>query len=151
MSINAGSENKMRENEMLSRSPRISIVDDDESMREALKTLIASVGFRVEQFSSPEDFLDSGQSRDFDCLILDVRMPGMGGLELQQRLAAAGSSVPIVFITAHYVEEEHAKAMAGGAIGFLTKPFTEEALLDAIAAALALSKKISDRNDKGPQ
>jgi FixJ family two-component response regulator len=149
MSINPGSpENKMRESTELSKSARISIVDDDKSMREAIETLIWSVGLSVEQFSSAEDFLESGPSRNIDCLILDVRMPGMGGLELQQRLAAAGRSAPTVFITAHYIEEEHSKAMAGGAVDFLTKPFTEQALLDAIAASLALSTKIANRVDE---
>lgn len=152
MSINPGSsENKMRESTNLAKSARISIVDDDKSMREAIETLIGSMELGVEQFSSAEDFLESGLSQNTDCLILDIRMAGMGGLELQQRLAASGRSVPIVFITAHYIEEEHAKAMAGGAVEFLTKPFTEQALLDAIAASLALSTKIADRVDEDPR
>jgi FixJ family two-component response regulator len=133
---------------MLIEGAKISIVDDDKSMREAIVTLIGSVGLNVEEFSSAEDFLDSGRSQDFDCLILDVRMPGMGGLELQHRLAAAGRSLPIVFITAHHVEEEHARAMALGAVDFLTKPFAEQDLFDAIAAALVLRKKIVDCVDE---
>lgn len=141
----------MPQNNMTVEGARISIVDDDTSMREAISTLIASLGFSVEMFSSAEDFLESSQSENSDCLILDVRMPGMGGLDLQQRLAAAGRSVPTVFITAHYVEEEHTRAMAGGAVDFLTKPFTEDALLDAIAASLALRKKIADRVDEDPR
>jgi FixJ family two-component response regulator len=139
---------KMQENNTPVEGTRISVVDDDESMREAVKTLIASMGLSVEEFSSAEEFLDSGRSQDCDCLILDVRMPGMGGLELQRRLAAAGRPVPIVFITAHYIEAERAKAMAAGAIDFLTKPFTEEELLNAITASPTIRKRIADRVDE---
>ena len=87
---------------MIAEGARISIVDDDESMREAIKDLIGSMGLSAEDFSSAEAFLDSGQSRAFDCLILDVRMPGLSGLELQRRLASDHCHVPIVFMTAHY-------------------------------------------------
>jgi FixJ family two-component response regulator len=134
----------MREKNTVAEGARISIVDDDESMREAIKTLIASMGSSVEEFSSAEDFLDAGQSHVFDCLILDVRMPGLSGLELQRRLAADNSQIPIVFITAHYSEEERMRAMGAGAVDFLTKPFTEQELLNAINTSLAIRRKIAD-------
>ena len=134
----------MREEDTVAEGARISIVDDDESMREAIKTLIGSMGLSVEEFSSAEDFLNSGRSQDSDCLILDVRMPGLGGLELQRRLAADNCPVPIVFITAHYSEEERTSAIAAGAVDFLSKPFTEQELLKAIHASLAIHKKTAD-------
>ena len=134
----------MREKNTIAEGSRISIIDDDESMREAIKTLIGSMGgLSVEEFSSAEDFLNSGPSR-VDCLILDVRMPGMSGLELQRRLIADNRPVPIVFITAHYLERERTRAMEAGAIAFLSKPFTEQELLDAISPCLAIDKKFTD-------
>ena len=114
----------------------ISIVDDDESIREAIESLLRSVGFRVEGFASAEDFLRSEQLRDTACLILDVRMPGMSGLELQRQLATASSRIPIIFITAHGSEEARAQARQAGAVDFLNKPFSEEALLNAIHGAV---------------
>lgn len=119
----------------------ISIVDDDESIREALKSLLASIGFRTEVFASAEDFLDSGRLQDTDCLIVDIWMPGMGGLELQSVLSAADSRVPIVFMTAHDDEEVRTRALKAGAVDFLHKPFSEEALLAGIHAALARHTK----------
>jgi FixJ family two-component response regulator len=141
-------EKNMRENNMLAESTRISIVDDDASMREAIKTLINSIGLNVDEFSSAEDFLKSGLSQVFDCLILDVKMPGLDGLELQRRLAAANSTLPIIFITAHYSEDQRRRAMEAGAVAFLRKPFTEQELLDAIAASLAIRSKRVDRADE---
>jgi FixJ family two-component response regulator len=140
-------EKKMRENYKLAEGARISIVDDDESMREAIKALIGSmglVGLSVEDFSSAEAFLNSGRSQAFDCLILDVRMPGLGGLELQRRLAADNNRIPIVFMTAHYGEAERTRAMEAGAVDFLNKPFTEQELFQAIGASLATHKMNAD-------
>ena len=117
-------------------TPVISIVDDDESVRTALKSLIDSVGFRAEVFCSGEEFLKSPFLSQTDCLIADVRMPGMTGLELQERLHAAGASVPIVFISAHDDKEARARGLRAGAIDFLQKPFSEESLLGAIGAGL---------------
>ena len=132
----------MRKN-TITEGSRISIVDDDESMREAIKTLIGSMGgLNIEEFSSAEDFLNSDQA-PVDCLILDVRMPGLSGLELQRRLVADNRSLPIVFITAHYVEQERMRAMEAGAVAFLSKPFTEQELLNAINASLAIDKKFT--------
>ena len=116
--------------------PVISIVDDDDSVRTALKSLIDSVGFRAEVFCSGEEFLKSPYLSRTDCLIADVRMPGMSGLELQERLHAAGSHVPIVFISAHDDKEARARGLRGGAIAFLQKPFSEDSLLGAITAGL---------------
>ena len=116
--------------------PLISIVDDDESVRESLSGLIRSVGFGAMVFGSAEEFLSSNRLLDTDCLILDVRMPGMNGLELQRRLAASHMSIPVIFITAHGDEEARVRALNGGAVEYLLKPFSEEALLTAIATAL---------------
>ena len=114
----------------------ISIVDDDESIREALQSLLRSVGFRAKTFASAEQFLQSDQIENTACLILDVRMPGMSGLELQRRLMATQCRIPIVFATAHGDEEARSRALQEGAVEFLLKPFSEEALLNAIQAAL---------------
>ena len=117
---------------------KISIVDDDESVREALKSLLKSAGFNAEAFASAEEFLNSGHLPGTDCLILDVRMPGMSGVELQDFLTASDEGVPIVFISAHADEEARARALESGAIDFLQKPFSDEALLSAIDAAIRL-------------
>ena len=120
------------------KGPRVSIVDDDESVREAIKSLLRSVGVRADSFASAEEFLNSGYQNDAGCLILDVRMPGMGGLELQQRLAFAGRRIPIIFITAHASDEEaRRRALQSGAIDFLLKPFNEEVLLNDVYTALS--------------
>jgi len=138
----------MRENNTLAKNARISVVDDDASMREAINTLISSIGFSVDEFSSAEDFLKSGEFEEIDCLILDVRMPGLDGLELQRRLIAANIKTPIVFITAHYSEEQRRIAMDTGSVAFLRKPFTEQELLNAIDASLAIRNKSVDQVDE---
>src|SRR5438477_13192503 len=117
-------------------SSLISIVDDDDSVRESLSGLIRSVGFRVMVFASAEEFLNSNELRDTDCLILDVRMPGMSGLDLQRQLRAANSQIPIVFITSHTDDDARARALADGAVAFLYKPCRKEVLLEAIDSAL---------------
>ncbi len=114
---------------------RISVVDDDVSMRQAIRGLLKSAGFHAEVFASAEEVLKSGRLSGTACLILDVRMPGMSGIELQERLIASGRMVPIIFITAHADEEERARALERGAVDCLQKPFTDDALLDAIAKA----------------
>ena len=114
----------------------ISVVDNDDSVRESLQCLIRSFGFTVEAFALAEEFLASDRLRDTRCLILDVRMPGMNGIELQRRLAASHSEIPVIFITAHGDEAARSQALGDGAVGYLLKPFTEEALLSAIHAAL---------------
>ena len=118
------------------RIPLISIIDDDDAMRSSLENLIRSVGLRAQGFSSAEAFLSSNQVPETNCLILDVRMPGMSGPELQRQMAAANSHLPIIFITAHADEAQRAKVLEAGAVAFLRKPFYEEELLNAINAAL---------------
>jgi len=120
----------------MSNLPLISVVDDDESVRESLSGLIRSVGFGVMVFASAEEFLGSNRLLDTDCLILDVRMPGMSGIDLQRQLAASHTSIPVIFITAHGDEEARVRALNGGAVDYLLKPFSEEALLKAIDTAL---------------
>jgi FixJ family two-component response regulator len=115
---------------------RIAIVDDDESMREAAMNLFRSMRFPAVAFASAEDFLSSGQAERTSCLVLDVQMPGMGGLKLQEHLAATGRHIPIVFITAYSDEGARAAALGSGAICFLTKPFNEDDLLDGLRTAL---------------
>jgi FixJ family two-component response regulator len=117
--------------------PLISIVDDDEALREAIESLIKSVGFIARVFPSAEDFLRSGNADDTGCLILDVQMPGMTGLELQNHLVASKSRIPIIFISAHSDADARARALKAGAVGFLQKPFSEDALLNAINSSLA--------------
>jgi CheY-like chemotaxis protein len=117
--------------------PLISIIDDDESVREALWGFVRSVGFAVSTFASAEELVNSDQLGNADCLILDVCMPGMSGIELQRQLVACHCAVPVIFITAHEDEGMRAQALRGGAEAVLTKPFSEEALLDAIHAALS--------------
>ncbi len=116
--------------------PLISIVDDDDFFRNSLDNLIRSVGFRVQGFSSAEAFLNSDQVRDTACLILDVRMPGMSGLELQRQIAAANWRIPIIFVTSYADGDEQAQALEAGAVNYLCKPFREEDLINAIDVAL---------------
>ena len=134
----AGSSQVAHAGEKLSTSeiPLISVVDDDRSVVEAIVSLIESVGYAAAGFSSAEDFLNSPQLGRTACLILDVHMPGMGGLELQRRLAARNERVPIVFVTAHGDHDISAEALRRGAVAFLRKPFSQESLLDAVRSVL---------------
>jgi FixJ family two-component response regulator len=118
----------------------IAIIDDDESIRRTTTRLIESFGFRTAAFESAEMFLTSGQLHDTSCLIVDVRMPGMTGLQLQSELAAADCRIPIIFITAYEDKESHRRAMQAGAVAFLAKPFTDEQLLQWIRSALRQEK-----------
>ena len=124
----------------LPKSSRVGVVDDDPSVREALRALLRSAGFRVEIFGSAEEFLRSGQTSEFDSLVLDVRMSGMSGVELQEHLAASGSTVPIVFMTAHADASVRARALAAGAVDFLEKPFSDDALLEAVDRAIGSAR-----------
>ena len=132
------SKSKLEKGEKTSGAKRalISIVDDDEALRTSLEDLIRSVGFRVQGFSSVEAFLRSNQVQTTDCLILDVRMPGMTGPGLQRDLRSESADLPIIFITAYENPDVRAQVMEAGAVAFLYKPFYEEDLLDAINAAL---------------
>ena len=114
----------------------ISVVDDDESLRESLEGLLKSLGYAVAVFSSAESFLGSQALAKTNCLILDVRMPGMSGPELQRELKGRRPQIPIIFITAHGDEEVITRVMADGAVDCLLKPFSEDCLLNAIGLAL---------------
>jgi FixJ family two-component response regulator len=114
----------------------ISIIDDDESVRRTTALLIESLGFRAAAFESAEKFLSSDHLNDAACLIVDVRMPDMNGLQLQSQLAATGSRIPIIFITAYDDKASRQRAMQAGAAAFLGKPFTDEELLQWIRSAL---------------
>jgi FixJ family two-component response regulator len=120
----------------VSETPLISVVDDDESVRRSISRLMKSAGFRAKNFASAEDFLSSGRAQDSACLILDVQMPGMGGLQLQRHLGAVGYSIPIIFITGHSDETNQAQAIQAGAVRFLCKPVNEEDLFEGIRLAL---------------
>ena len=123
--------------------PLICIVDDDESLVEATVSLVESVGYIAEGFCSSEDFLKSPQLSRTDCLILDIRMPSMGGFELQRRLAAGNHSIPIIFVTSYDSDDAKTQATEAGAVAFLCKPFSQDSLLQAVRSALA-----SKREDK---
>jgi len=112
------------------------VIDDDESIRDVLKDLIQSVGLPVETFTSAQQFLQSHHSSAPGCLVLDVRLPGLSGLDLQRQLAEANIRTPIIFITGHADVPMTVRAMKAGAVEFLTKPFREQELLDAIRQAL---------------
>jgi len=118
------------------------VIDDDESIREALKSLIRSVGLSVETFASAQDFLQSSRPDVPSCLILDVRMPGLSGLDLQRDLAEAHIHIPIIFITGHGDIPMSVRAMKAGAVEFLTKPFRDQDLLDAIQQALERDRQM---------
>jgi FixJ family two-component response regulator len=112
------------------------VIDDDESIRESLRSLIRSVGLKVETFASAQEFLQSARPDVAACLILDVRMPGLSGLDLQRELSEANIHLPIIFITGHGDIPMSVRAMKAGAVEFLTKPFRDQDLLDAIQQAL---------------
>jgi FixJ family two-component response regulator len=115
---------------------RVAIVDDDESMRSALLGLLKVLGLQAQAFASAEEFLTSGQQHQCACLIADIRMPGMSGLELQAKLNAERVRIPTIFITAHGDAKMRMQALRAGAVEFLAKPFDDEALLDSVRAAL---------------
>ena len=114
----------------------VAIVDDDESMRAAIEDLLSSVGIKARSCASAEEFLLSGLQNEIACLISDIRMPGMTGLELQAKLVAEGTRIPIIFITAHGNSRMRLQALRAGAIEFLGKPFDDESLLGSVRAAL---------------
>jgi FixJ family two-component response regulator len=120
-------------------SPIVFVVDDDVSVRESLELLIQNEGWQVETFASAQEFLDHPRTALPSCLILDVSLPGLNGLELQQRVAAQRTDMPIIFITGHGDIPMTVRAMKAGAIEFLTKPFSDEVLLNAIQQALQRS------------
>jgi len=119
-----------------SKSDLITVVDDDEAMRESTCLLIRSFGFEAEAFASAQEFLASPERNRTACLILDVRMPGLSGVELQQQLAKEDAKIPIIFITAYANNDKEREAKAGGAVAFLRKPIKDDALLSAVRTAL---------------
>jgi FixJ family two-component response regulator len=114
----------------------VSIVDDDASLRRSVRNLLSSVGFRVQTFASAEEFLASPERVNTGCLVLDLRMAGMNGLDLLKHLGATGSRIPVVILTAHGDDETRQRALRAGAVAFLGKPFRGDALLDAVRSAL---------------
>src|SRR5499426_4772098 len=124
------------------------IVDDDPSMREALTRLLGTVGLRAEAFQTPQEFLKTKRPDAPSCLVLDVRLPGLSGLDLQRELANTDPPIPIVFITAHGDIPMTVQAMKAGAVEFLTKPFRDQDLLDAIQQALERDRKAREQRAK---
>jgi FixJ family two-component response regulator len=122
---------------MTSASSMVFVVDDDQSVREALSSLIRSIGLDVETYASAHEYLRRQPPQSPACLVLDVRMPGLSGLDLQRELAHQGREIPIIFVTAHGDIPMTVKAMKAGAAEFLSKPFRDQDLLDAICQALA--------------
>jgi FixJ family two-component response regulator len=114
----------------------VAIVDDDDLMRSALQGLLKSAGLPARAFASAEEFLKSGQQNQVGCLVADIRMPGMSGLELQAKLNADHCRIPTIFITAHGDEKMRMQALRAGAVEFMAKPFDDEALLESVRAAL---------------
>jgi FixJ family two-component response regulator len=121
----------------MAESPLIAIVDDDASIRDALESLLRAVGWRAEGFTSAEAFLQSGLVHTTACLLLDMRLPGVSGLELQRQLRSSQARLPIIFMTAHGNDAMRAQALQAGAVAFFDKPFNDTALLEAIRTALA--------------
>lgn len=114
----------------------ISIIDDDPSVREATQSLVRSLGYSAQVFSSAEEYLQSNRIKSSSCLITDLHMPGMSGADLQDRLIADGYSIPIIFVTAYFEERVRARVMDAGAFGFLRKPFSDESLIECLDKAL---------------
>ena len=129
---------------MSKSKPLIAIVDDDESVCRAMKRLVRSMGMEAEPFTSGREFIDrieTTPSFQPDCVVLDVQMPGMNGLEVQERLASSGNRLPVIFITAHDEAGVRDRALAGGAVAFLRKPFNDELFIETLRAAIEMSGK----------
>jgi len=129
-------------------APTVFVIDDDALVRTAIQGLLKSVGLRSESFGKPQDFLRRGRPDGPSCLVLDVRLPGINGLEFQQELADAGILIPIIFITGHGDIPMTVKAMKSGAVEFLTKPFRDQELLDAVHQALDRDRAMRQRHAK---
>ncbi len=133
---------------MLKPDTLITIVDDDLSAREGLQSLIRSAGFRVETFASAQDFLARSNAEAPSCLVLDLQLPGLSGLDLQKRIAEVGLEIPIVFLTGHGNIPASVQAMKAGAVEFLTKPFDEEDLLQAIQEATERDRRTRQQREE---
>src|SRR5215469_1710340 len=140
----AGSSPRLRphvEDQQLQDAPIISIIDDDESMRCAVKSLVTSLGFGAYTFASAQKFLQSTHLDHTSCVITDLQMPGLNGVELQKSLLAQGRHIPIIFVTAFPEERLRARVMEAGALGFLSKPFESETLIKLIDKAIEAGRK----------
>jgi|SRR6516225_5650546 len=140
----AGNSSPLRldiEDQQLQNSPLISIIDDDESMRCAVKSLVTSLGLNARTFASAEDFLRSPHVEHTSCLISDLQMPGLSGVELQKMLLAQGRHIPIIFMTAFPEERMRSRAIEAGALGFLSKPFESQMLINLIEKAIEIGRK----------
>ena len=126
-------------------APVVFIVDDDANVRRSIQDLLSSVALRSEAFGTPQQFLDTKPADCPACLVLDVRLPGMSGLDFQRGLAEAGVTIPIIFITGHGDVPMTVQAMKSGAVEFLTKPFRPQELLDAVQQALDRDRKLRDK------
>jgi FixJ family two-component response regulator len=124
--------------------PTVFIIDDDRGMRQAVQDLVESVGLRAESFATGQEFLNKRRTSDPSCLVLDVRLPQMSGLDFQQRLTEIGMQIPIIFITAHGDIPMSVRALKSGAVEFLTKPFRDQDLLDAIQQALQRDRMVQE-------
>jgi RNA polymerase sigma factor (sigma-70 family) len=133
---------------MREEKPIIYVVDDDPSVRQSTELLLKSVGFNVKTFVSAQDFLNANLQEGLGCLILDVRMPGMSGLDLQEKLVSTKTPLPVIFITGHGTVPMSVRAMKAGALDFLEKPFEEQDLLDAINRAVTQQGKRKSKNDE---
>ena len=133
---------------MKETKPTIFIVDDDPSVRESTELMLKSVGFNVKTFVSAQDFLKANLQEDLGCLILDVRMPGISGLDLQEKLVSAKTPLPVIFITGHGTVPMSVRAMKAGAVDFLQKPFEEQDLLDAINRAITQQRERKSKKDE---
>ena len=129
-------------------APIVFIIDDDAGVRASIQGLLKSVGLRAESFANPHEFLRSPRSEGPSCLVLDVRLPGVSGLDVQHQLSEAGIQLPIIFITGHGDIPMTVRAMKSGAVEFLTKPFRDQDLLDAIQQALDLDRIMRQRQEE---
>jgi FixJ family two-component response regulator len=120
----------------LAKTHVISIIDDDPSVREATQSLVRSLGYSAQVFSSAEEYLQSDRVSASSCVITDLHMPGMSGADLQDRLIAEGCKIPVIFVTAYFEERVRARVMEAGAFGFLRKPFSDESLIECLDKAL---------------
>lgn len=130
----------------MSADPTVFVVDDDEAVRDSIRVLLETSGFRVEDFASPADFLSSDAPGRPGCLLVDVRMPGMSGLEVQLHLAETGSALPVIVITGHGDVPLAVQAMKAGAVDFVQKPFDEEIILTAVRTALDRAERQRERS-----
>ena len=133
---------------MREEKPIIYVVDDDASVRDSTELMLKSVGFNVKTFGSAQDFLKANLQEDLGCLVLDVRMPEMSGLDLQEKLVSAKTPLPVIFITGHGTVPMSVRAMKAGAVDFLQKPFEEQDLLDAINRAIAEQRERRSKKDQ---